>query len=387
MKSLIRAESKRVLNRNIFILIIVIIILFSIISGLMGLNSYKVISGNKILYTAKENLRRSKKESKYTFLDKEFISSLKDKKIDNIQFYKNIDKILVKNYDLISYSELTESRAKDFYNKRLINIKKNLEGDGEKDYSKKDIKYLLQKANKIKKPIQMDYAEGWKNINRDLGMLVLLLIIISSIVILQIFGKIDKFNMDELSRTTRKGKMELSIAKVIVAIKISLIIYFTGILILLIVNGIIYGFEGFSMSIQSNPTYLYSIFKINYLQQFLINVSLGLVALLFMVGFVLFVTAVTKNLLIGGVITVFFWALMFVFEMLKDYEINHYFANFLPIKMTDFTMHYNANDIYKIFDNRYNSIIWTIMVTILISLILFILSYLIYVFRQNKERT
>lgn len=78
---------------------------------------------------------------------------------------------------------------------------------------------------------------------------------------------------------------------------------------------------------------------------------------------------------------------MFVFEMLKDYEINHYFANFLPIKMTDFTMHYNANDIYKIFDNRYNSIIWTIMVTILISLILFILSYLIYVFRQNKERT
>ncbi|HHX69772.1 MAG: hypothetical protein WAO56_08735 [Miniphocaeibacter sp.] len=387
MKSLIRAESKRVLNRNIFILIIVIIILFSVISGLMGLNSYKVISGNKILYTAKENLRRSKKESKYTFLDKEFISSLKDKKIDNIQFYKNIDKILVKNYDLISYSELTESRAKDFYNKRLINIKKNLEGDGEKDYSKKDIKYLLQKANKIKKPIQMDYAEGWKNINRDLGMLVLLLIIISSIVILQIFGKIDKFNMDELSRTTRKGKMELSIAKVIVAIKISLIIYFTGILILLIVNGIIYGFEGFSMSIQSNPTYLYSIFKINYLQQFLINVSLGLVALLFMVGFVLFVTAVTKNLLIGGVITVFFWALMFVFEMLKDYEINHYFANFLPIKMTDFTMHYNANDIYKIFDNRYNSIIWTIMVTILISLILFILSYLIYVFRQNKERT
>lgn len=387
MKSLIRAESKRVLNRNIFILIIVIIILFSVIAGLVGLNSYKVISGNKILYTAKENLRRSKKESKYTFLDKEFISSLKDKKIDNIQFYKNIDKILVKNYDLISYSELTESRAKDFYNKRLINIKKNLEGDGEKDYSKKDIKYLLQKANKIKKPIQMDYAEGWKNINRDLGMLVLLLIIISSIVILQIFGKIDKFNMDELSRTTRKGKMELSIAKVIVAIKISLIIYFTGILILLIVNGIIYGFEGFSMSIQSNPTYLYSIFKINYLQQFLINVSLGLVALLFMVGFVLFVTAVTKNLLIGGVITVFFWALMFVFEMLKDYEINHYFANFLPIKMTDFTMHYNANDIYKIFDNRYNSIIWTIMVTILISLILFILSYLIYVFRQNKERT
>lgn len=387
MKSLIRAESKRVLNRNIFILIIVIIILFSVIAGLVGLNSYKVISGNKILYTAKENLRRSKKESKYTFLDKEFISSLKDKKIDNIQFYNNIDKILVKNYDLISYSELTESRAKDFYNKRLINIKKNLEGDREKDYSKKDIKYLLQKANKIKKPIQMDYAEGWKNINRDLGMLVLLLIIISSIVILQIFGKIDKFNMDELSRTTRKGKMELSIAKVIVAIKISLIIYFTGILILLIVNGIIYGFEGFSMSIQSNPTYLYSIFKINYLQQFLINVSLGLVALLFMVGFVLFVTAVTKNLLIGGVITVFFWALMFVFEMLKDYEINHYFANFLPIKMTDFTMHYNANDIYKILDNRYNSIIWTIMVTILMSLILFILSYLIYVFRQNKERT
>ncbi|QQK08321.1 hypothetical protein [Miniphocaeibacter halophilus] len=387
MKSLIRAERKRVLNRNIFILIIAIITLFSVISGLMGLNAYKVDYGNKILYTAKENLRRSKKESKYTFLDKEFISSLKDKNIDNIQFYKNIDKILVKNYDLISYSELTESRAKDFYNKRLINIKKNLEGDTEKDYSKKDIKYLLQKANKTKKPIQMDYAEGWKNINRDLGTLILLLIIISSIVILQIFGKIDKFNMDELSRATRKGNMELSIAKVIVAIKISLIIYFTGILILLIVNGIIYGFEGFSMPIQSNPTYLYSVFKINYLQQFLINISLGLVALLFLVGFVLFVTAVTKNLLTGGVITVFFWALLFVFEMLKDYEINHYFANFLPIKMTDFTMHYNANDIYKVFDNRYNSIIWTIMVTILISIILFILSYLIYVFRQKKERT
>lgn len=384
MKSLIKSETKRIFGKNILILVTIIITFTTLYVGVSNYIKYEVKSYENNNYSSRENLKISKKKGKKVILDEKFILSLKNRKLDDILLYKNIDDILIKNLNIAGYSELTETKVKNFYNTRLSIIKDKIMMRGYPNYTEDDINNTLIKANKLD-PVPMKYSEGWKNINRTLGVIIPLIMILISIIILPVFGEVDKYNMTEMFLTTKYGDFELRVSKIIAALKISFTIFAIGIISTIIVNGLLFGLEGFNLPIQNNPIYFFSVHNISYFQQFLINISLSIVGIIFLVGFILFFSSITKSFLFTGMITVFFWGVMFLLEQLNNFKIDHNFTNFLPYKITDFYNHYNSNEIYKFLGVRYNSITWTISLSLLLGILFIISSYFIYD-RNNFNR-
>lgn len=378
MVDLVKVESKRIFNKYIALAVLLITILLLVYMVKSFLQGYDVLSYTGIEKTWKENLKESKKESKGFELDEKTLLSLQDLDTEDIKLYENIDEVLEANLGSSDYFEIDKEKAKGFYEIRKEKIKEILEESPNIKYSEKEKENFLKKADDLKTPISMEYAEGWKNLNGRMRLFIPLLLIVASIIALQVFGEFDKFSMREICITTVNGRKKFNKAKILSALKIGLIIYLTGVIILLLSHGIIYGLDGWNVQIQSSSEYFLSSYNINYLQQFLLNGFIGIVALLFMIGFVLFVTGIFKQVMIGGVGAAFLWVTMIIIEQVPIFKINHFFANFLPYKMTDFQSHYNSYEIYRVFGISFNAITWITILVFLISLILIISSYFIY---------
>ena len=116
----------------------------------------------------------------------------------------------------------------------------------------------------------------------------------------------------------------------------------------------------------------------------MINVLIGLFTMIFMISFVLLITVLTEGIMSGAVILIFFWILLLTFDQAERYVINHYFANFMPLKMTDFQHYYIGNEIYRIAGNSISCLGWVAFVSITLSISIIILSTLLSDVRRSK---
>lgn len=119
--------------------------------------------------------------------------------------------------------------------------------------------------------------------------------------------------------------------------------------------------EGGTQLIQSNPETFFSVYNITNCQQFILNMFIGYVALLFTISLMLFVMAFMEKVMTGAVVFTFFWILLLVFNQLCLWEINHYFANFMPLRMTDFSHYYIGNEIYRVFGSSLSCMSWSVI--------------------------
>ncbi|MCH5344847.1 MAG: hypothetical protein J1E64_12490 [Acetatifactor sp.] len=121
-----------------------------------------------------------------------------------------------------------------------------------------------------------------------------------------------------------------------------------------------FGLKGWNQCIQSNVKTFFSLYNITNLQQFLLNVMIGLVALLFVVSFLLLVTVIMEKIMTSAVVFVFFWILLLLFDQMYLWPVNHYFANFMPLRMTTFSHYYVGNEIYRIFGSSLSCMAWSV---------------------------
>lgn len=45
------------------------------------------------------------------------------------------------------------------------------------------------------------------------------------------------------------------------------------------------------------------------------------------------------------------------------WPVNHYFANFMPLRMTDFSHYYTGNEVYRIFGCSMSVMSWSILLS------------------------
>lgn len=93
-----------------------------------------------------------------------------------------------------------------------------------------------------------------------------------------------------------------------------------------------------------------------------------LLAMLFMISLTLLLTVLTDGVLTGAVGIAFFWILLLIFAQVPLYLVDHYFANFMPLKMTDFQHYYIGNEIYRVLGNSITSLKWVVSLSTIISL-------------------
>jgi hypothetical protein len=108
-------------------------------------------------------------------------------------------------------------------------------------------------------------------------------------------------------------------------------------------------------------------------------------AVLFMISFVLLITILTEGIMTGAVVVIFFWILLLSFDQVRLYQIDHFFANFMPLRMTKFSHYYIGNEIYRIAGNSIDSMSWVVIISGILSMITVVLSVLFSDLKRNKN--
>jgi len=323
-----------------------------------------------ITVTWHENLSHAKADRQKTQIDRELLNLMRQQEggftyVDE----RNLAELVAANYGGKSIGELSDEDISSFYLRRLSNIRAMLEESQVIRYTQKEIEQFMQHAGQVSE-IPFGYAEGWKVLNDGMNVFVPVLLILISVLLLPLFGIDPKSNITELYRSTKYGKVPLDYARVLAAYIIGAFLYVSGIVLHFMIKMAPFGLKGWNQCIQSNVKTFFSLYNITNLQQFLLNVMIGLAALLFVVSFLLFVTVIMEKIMTSAVIFVFFWILLLLFEQMYLWPVNHYFANFMPLRMTSFSHYYVGNEIYRVFGSSLSCMKWSVLVSVLLSGIL-----------------
>lgn len=346
MKEIIKVEIKRILRFKYFLMMIGIVLLYSISSSISALNQYHIYdSSNQRILSARENIRESKKH--HFALDEQIIKDTVSRKDTSPHLYNRLVSVLIAaNYD-VYVEDLTEDEITAFYDRWIATASLNFLGVS----PQKDLKAMENMVASIPLPIELGYAEGWKNVNDRMVDIVTLIVLITPFLIIPLFAKDPKTNMADLYTATKHGKKELTIARIIAGFTIGSIIYVTTLSIFTLTKLLFFGFKGANLPIQSSLSYFFSPINITYFQQFLWNACFGWMALLVIIALALLISVVAKKVLTAALILVFIIAIMILTPM--SFNFNYYVGNFLPHTMTNFSHYYVKPYIYHIFGNSF----------------------------------
>ena len=359
----IRLECKRMMGRMVFAGFVAFILVFSVYYSHRNLVRYNLDEQG---ITWKDNLSEARKASEGLYLDKESMEDLREDA--NRYGYvngENIMELITANYEK-SLEELSADEMEQFFQTRADTIHENLVSDVNNDYTDEEIVNFMDKAKSLS-TLSMGYAEGWKALEETMGNFVFLLVIVISVLVLQLFGRDPAVKMEEMVRSSRYGKRQLDRARIMAAYLTATVLYACSMVVYFVIIMLPFGFDGANQFIQSNARTFFSLYNISYLQQFLWNLFRGYVVLIFMVSMVLMVTILIKNILASGAIIAIFMVMLVIFNQIYLYPINHWFTNFMPVKMTDFWYFYTGNELYRIFGLSISCMSWSIIVSLVLS--------------------
>lgn len=360
---IIRLECKRMMGRMVFAGFVAFILVFSVYYSHRNLVRYNLDEQG---ITWKDTLSEARKASEGLYLDKESMEDLREDA--NRYGYvngENIMELITANYGK-SLEELSADEIKQFFQTRADTIYKNLVSDVNQGYTDKEITDFMNKAKPLS-ALSMGYAEGWKALEETMGSFVFLLVIVISVLTLPLFGHDPAVKMEEMVRSSKYGKRQLDRARIIAAYLMATVLYACSMVVYFVIIMLSFGFDGANQLIQSNARTFFSLYNISYLQQFLWNLFRGYVVLIFMVSMVLMVTILIKNILASGAIIAIFMVMLVIFNQIYLYPINHWFTNFMPVKMTDFWHFYIGNELYRIFGLSISCMSWSIIVSLVLS--------------------
>ena len=360
---IILLECKRMMGRMVFAGFVAFILVFSIYYSHRNLVRYNLDEQG---ITWKDNLSEARKASEGLYLDKE---SMEDLRRDANRYgyvnSENIMELVTANYGK-SLEELSADEMEQFFQTRADTIHENLVSDVNNGYTDKEMVDFMEKAKSLF-ALSMGYAEGWKALEETMGSFVFLLVIVISVLTLPLFGRDPAVKMEEMVRSSKYGKRQLDRARIIAAYLMATVLYACSMVVYFVIIMLPFGFDGANQLIQSNARTFFSLYNISYLQQFLWNLFRGYVVLIFMVSMVLMVTILIKNILASGAIIAIFMVMLVIFNQIYLYPINHWFTNFMPVKMTDFWYFYTGNELYRIFGLSISCMSWSIIVSLVLS--------------------
>ena len=377
-------ECKRMINRMILLGFLAFVLVVSVYDSQRNLKKYNVHDAQGIAVTWKDNLSSAKSASRGLYLDRECMESLRE----NVNQYgylngDNIMELIFSNYERKTLEELSDNEMERFFQIRAETIHENLVLDTQKGYTDEEIADFIDRAKSLS-ALSMGYAEGWKALAEKMGNFALLIVIIISVLVLPLFGRDPAVQMEELVRSSRYGKRQLDMARITAAYLTATVLYVCSMAIYFIIVMLPFGFDGAGRPIQSNIRTFYSLYNITYLQQFLLNLFRGYVVLIFMVSLVLIVTILLKNILAGASVIAIFLVMLVIFNQVYLYSVNHWFANFMPVRMTDFRQFYTGNELYRIFGFSISCMSWSIIVSLILSAIFLVVGMIaLYVNRKK----
>lgn len=194
------------------------------------------------------------------------------------------------------------------------------------------------------KPIELGYGEGWKNIDSGMRQYVLIVQVFLVIALVTIFNEDERIGMDYLVKSTKHGKLKLSRLRLINAFQLSLVLYFSAVVIYTTPIFLMYGVQGADLPIQSSLQYFFSPVLVTYFEQFLLNVVIGLLGTFLMTAIVLSVSSFVRQIYTGYVVLLFILVVSYTLNMTGEFVLNRYVGSLLPTGVTEMARYYLDSD-------------------------------------------
>lgn len=363
-------ECKRMLGRMVFGGFLAFVLVVSVYDSHRNLDRYNLDEQG---ITWKDNLSEARKASEGLYLDRECMKGLREDA--NRYGYvngENIMELVTANYGK-TLEELSADEMGQFFQTRTDTILENLVSDVDKGYTDEEIARFMDKAKPLSK-LSIGYAEGWKALEETMGNFIFLLVIVISVLVLPLFGRDPAVKMEGMVRSCRYGKRQLDRARITAAYLTATVLYVCSMTIYFAIVMLPFGFDGMEQPIQSNVRTFFSLYNITYMQQFLWNLFRGYVVLVFMVSLSLLVTILLRNILASGAFMAIFMVMLVIFNQIYLYPVNHWFTNFMPVRMTDFWHFYVGNELYRICGVSISCMSWSIVVSLILSVIFLVVS-------------
>ncbi|NBJ93695.1 hypothetical protein [Parablautia muri] len=77
----------------------------------------------------------------------------------------------------------------------------------------------------------------------------------------------------------------------------------------------------------------------------------------------------------GVVIVSFYWILLLIMEKMISFEVNHAFANFMPLRLSGSKDFYTHNEIYRLAGKSFDAMVWYPAVAVILSKLCFLSDY------------
>ena len=374
MRAIIKVESKRIVKSVMTLVFLAVVLLLSVNSSYQAVKGYELWNQNGYVASGGENLKHAKENATGMEIE-QAVAMLREKGEAVFVDETNIEMLVNMNYSDKVVDELSNEEINLFLENRLRTISRRLDESTRFTYTEEEKERFLERAGKLTS-LTIGYAEGWKVLNRDMGSFLPLVMLMVSFLLMPLFADDTQNKMKELSRSTRNGKRQLAMARFISAFIISSMFYLLAMFCFFFIKMLPFGFAGGSEAIQSNAATFFSVFSITYLEQFLLNCLRGYVTLIFVVALTILISATTERIMVGSVIVCFFWLLLLVMEQMMQFEVNHWFANFMPLRLSGSTDFYTANEIYRFGGNSIDGIVWCPLIALVASVVMTVLTIL-----------
>lgn len=384
MIEIIKIERKRILSKKIFLLFLSVITLFSVYDSYSVVKRYSIPGSESVSVTWQENLEHAKVNLQGKSINREFLSIMRQrkKKVGYLD-ERNLDELIYVNYERKLLQDLSDYEIGSFYSRRLSNIRAMLEENSLIHYTQEEIERFMQSAAQVSE-ISFEFAEGWKVLNDDMGIFVAFVLVLISVLLLPLVGIDPQNNMQELCRGTKYGKGQLDHARIFTAFLSGAFLYMVSVSLYFLIKIVPFGLGGWNQCIQSNSNTFFSLYNITNLEQFLLNVMAGFAALLFVIAMILFITTFMKKIMTSAVIYAFFWIMLLLFDQMYLWQVDHYFANFMPLRMTAFSHYYTGNEIYRVFGKSLSCMTWSILLSGLLTGIMLLLTVMCEKIKRKK---
>lgn len=365
MKSIVKVESKRILKTELLIVFFAAVLILSVSSSYQAVKSYELWDRDGFVASGWENLKHGKENEGSRSIE-EAIVMLKRTGEAVFVDESNIEKLVFLNYSDREAADLSDEEINSFFENRIRTIKRRLDESINFNYTESEKERFMKKAEELT-GLRVGFSEGWKNLNRDMSSFIPFSLLMISIIIMPLFADDAQTKMKELSQSTKNGKRRLDLARITTAFGVGSILYFVAVIFYFFAKMIPFGFSGGGEYIQSNEDTFFSVFRITYAEQFVWNCSRGYIALIFAISMTILISVLIERIMAGIAAVSFYWILLLIMEKMISFEVDHVFANFMPLRLSGSKDFYIHNEIYRFAGKTFHAMVWCPAVAVALS--------------------
>lgn len=186
----------------------------------------------------------------------------------------------------------------------------------------------LSMYEKVDKPFKFIYGYGSSDAGSYLIMLIFILVIICTFITAPIFSAEYQTGADSILRCTKYGKAKLSVCKVISAILICSITFAICISVFSIIENRVFGWDSLKTSLQSIGNICLPAVSVGETE--IITAGAGMLTLIAVVSFTLFLSARCRNTANSIIISIVFCILPLILSSISGSNIMNWIRMILP---------------------------------------------------------